>query len=312
MPAQALPSPSRTAEPWSHGDAHVNGVRLHYAAAGPADGPPVVLLHGFHDFWYTWRHQLPALAAAGFRAVAPDQRGYNLSDKPPRVRDYNFEHLAADVAELMRQVGGGRPVRLVGHDWGGGVAWLVAMWHPDVVERLVILNAPHPAAYNREIRRGFSQLARSWYMLAFQLPWLPEAILSAADCELLKHVFRTEPTRRGAFSEADLARYEAAWKQPGAMRCPINWYRAAVRRGPKWMADHVRPVECPTLVMWGDRDPHLLPALADGLEPWVPRVRVERLPAASHWVQHDEPERVGRLMVEFLRGGTGGAVSAGG
>ena len=304
MPAAASPATRRLSspppDPWAHAEAHVKGVRLHYVATGPADGPAVVLLHGFPDFWYTWRHQLPALAAAGFRAVAPDQRGYNLSDKPPRVRDYAIETLAADVAALARQLAGGRPVHLVGHDWGGGVAWLVAMWHPDVVDRLVILNAPHPAAYDREIRRGWSQPLRSWYILAFQVPWLPEAVLAADDCEVLKRVLRTEPARPGAFTPADLARYEAAWEQPGALRSGVHWYRAAVRRGPTWVADRVRPVECPTLVIWGDRDAYLVPALADGLEPWVPRVRVERLPEASHWVQHDEPERVNGLVVAFL------------
>src|SRR4051794_731441 len=168
--ADAVPVPSNP-PPWTHRHAEVNGVRLHYVEAGQRGRPAVVLLHGFPEFWYSWRNQIPALAAAGFHVIAPDMRGYNTSGKPPRVRDYRVETLVDDVVSLARQVGG--RVHLVGHDWGGVVAWLTAMWRPDVVDRLAVLNVPHPVPYLREVRRGFVQLLRSWYVFFFQLPWLP-------------------------------------------------------------------------------------------------------------------------------------------
>jgi epoxide hydrolase 4 len=284
---------------WQHGFATPAGVRLHFVAAGPRDGRPVLLLHGFPEFWYGWRHQLPALAAAGFRAVAPDGRGYNLSGKPPCVADYAIDRLVADVVGLARTFGG--RVSLVGHDWGGVVAWFVAMWHPDLIDRLVILNAPHPAAYLRELRRSIDQPLRSWYTALFQLPWLPEALALADDCAILRHTLRRDPARPGAFSDADVAEYVRAWTRPRAMTCAINYYRATFRSASSVRKQFVR-IACPTLLVWGVRDRYLAPALADGLETWVPRLCVERLPQASHWVQHDELQTVNRLIVEFLTG----------
>jgi pimeloyl-ACP methyl ester carboxylesterase len=285
----------------SHRTAVVNGVRLHYVEAGDAHGgAPVVLLHGFPGFWYCWRNQVPALAAAGRRVVAPDMRGYNTSDKPPRVRDYRVEELAADVAGLARHVSPGRAVSLVGHDWGGVVAWYVAMRHPEVVGRLVVINAPHPAAYLRELRRiGSGQLLRSWYTLFFQLPWLPEAMLAQGDFAMLRRMLRTEPVRPDAFTPEDIGQYVRAWSQPGALRAGINYYRAALRHGLRRAARDVRRIDMPTLLIWGERDRYLAGALTRGLEQWVPNLRVERLPRASHWVLQDEPKAVNDLLVDF-------------
>ena len=283
---------------WQHGFATPAGVRLHFVTAGPPNGPPVLLLHGFPEFGYGWRHQLPALAAAGFRAIAPDGRGYNLSGKPPRVADYAIDRLVADVVGLARLFGG--RVSLVGHDWGGVVAWCAAMWRPDVIERLVILNAPHPAAYLRELRHSIDQPLRSWYTAFFQLPWLPEAFALAHDCAILRRTLRRDPARPGAFSDEDVAEYVRAWTRPRAMSCAINYYRAAFRSASSVRKQFVR-IECPTLLVWGVRDRYLAPALAEGLDAWVPHLRVERLPRASHWVQHDEPEAVNRLLLEFLK-----------
>ena len=269
---------------------------------GPSRPPTardVVLLHGFPEFSYSWRHQMPALASAGFRALAPDLRGYGRSPKPPRVADYRIEHLAADVLDLIRRECGGR-AHVVGHDWGGVVAWWLAMHHPHAVDKLVILNAPHPAAYFREFRRP-AQALRSWYVGYFQLPWLPEFFIRLNDFAALRRLFRTDPARPGAFSEADIDRYVDAFSRPRALTGPINYYRAAVREGPASLARRVRTVEAPTLLIWGERDRYLVPELAAGLEHWVPRVRVERLPGASHWVQHDAPERVNELLIDFLR-----------
>ena len=259
---------------------------------------PVVLLHGFPEFWYAWRQQLPALARAGFRAVAPDLRGYGRSPKPPRVRDYRIELLAADVADLIRRHCGGR-AHVVGHDWGGVIGWWLAMHHPDVVDRLVVLNAPHLAAYFRELRRP-AQLLRSWYVGFFQLPWLPEWSIRVDGYATLRRLFRDDPARRGAFTEPDIERYVEAFADRRALTGAINYYRAAVRAGPWAMAGRVRPIAAPTLLIWGERDRYLVPELASGLEAWVPNLRVERLAAASHWVQHDEPDRVNQLLVDFL------------
>ena len=186
-------------------------------------------LHGFPEFWYSWRHQLPALAAAGFRAVAPDLRGYNLSDKPPGVAGYRMEHLVADVAGLVR--GTGRPrAAVVGHDWGGAIAWTFAMRHPELVERLVVLNAPHPAAFLRELRTP-AQLLRSWYVFFFQLPGLPEWYVRRRDFALLERALRRGAVRPGAFSDEDVRLCKEALARPGALTAAINYYRAVFRGG---------------------------------------------------------------------------------
>jgi pimeloyl-ACP methyl ester carboxylesterase len=275
-------------------------VRLFFLEQGRSGAPPVVLLHGFPEFSHSWRYQLPVLAAAGMRAVAPDLGGYGRSPKPPRVRDYRIDLLASDVLDLIRRACGGR-ASVVGHDWGGLVAWWLAMHHPEVVDRLVILNAPHPAAYVRELRRTPAQRLRSWYVLFFQLPWLPEASIRAFDFANLRRLFRTDPARPGAFTDEDIRHYVAAFSDRRSLTAAVNYYRAAVRAGLSSMARDVRPVRAPTLVVWGERDRYLVPQLTGGLQQWVPGVRVERLPGASHWVQHDEPARVNELLIEFLR-----------
>jgi pimeloyl-ACP methyl ester carboxylesterase len=283
------------ADPWTHHVADVGEIRLHYVEAG--EGPLVVLLHGFPEFWYEWRHQIPALAAAGFRVVAPDMRGYNLSDKPEGVERYRVELLVEDVAGLVRHLGAER-VHVVGHDWGGIVAWYFAMLRPELLDRLVVLNAPHPAAFAREIVKP-DQMLRSAYAGFFQLPAVPELALRAGDFALLERVLRTEPARPGAFTDADVERYKEAFAQPGALTASLNYYRAFARRD----KPAVRAIAAPTLLVWGEKDPHLVVRLTEGLEEWVPGIRVERIPEASHWVAVDEPERVNRLLAGFLRGG---------
>jgi pimeloyl-ACP methyl ester carboxylesterase len=283
------------ADPWTHHVADVGGIRLHYVEAG--EGPLVVLLHGFPEFWYEWRHQIPALAAAGFRVVAPDMRGYNLSDKPEGVERYRVELLVEDVAGLVRHLGAER-AHVVGHDWGGVVAWYFAMLRPALLDRLVVLNAPHPAAFAREIVKP-DQMLRSAYAGFFQLPAVPELALRAGDFALLERVLRTEPARPGAFTDADVERYKEAFAQPGALTASLNYYRAFARQD----RPEVRAIAAPTLLVWGEKDPHLVVRLTEGLEEWVPGIRVERIPEASHWVAADEPERVNRLLAGFLRGG---------
>ena len=279
----------------THREAVVNGVRLHYVEAG--DGPPVLLLHGFPQFWYCWRHQIPALASAGFRALAPDLRGYNLSEKPPAVSDYRIEKLVDDVAGLIRHAGLDRAI-IIGHDWGGAVAWAVAMRCPELVKRLVVINAPHPAAFTRELRTAV-QLRRSWYIFFFQLPWLPESLVRRGNFAGLEQTFRHDPVRPGTFTEEDIRLYKEALARPGALTAMLNWYRALGRRGLR--SKDVRPVTAPTLLVWGERDRYLGPRLSEGIEQWVPNLRVERLPDASHWVPEEWPQRVNRLLIEFLQ-----------
>jgi pimeloyl-ACP methyl ester carboxylesterase len=279
----------------THREAVVNGVRLHYVEAG--DGPPVLLLHGFPQFWYCWRHQIPALAAAGFRALAPDLRGYNLSERPPAVGDYRIEKLVDDVAGLIRHAGRERAI-IIGHDWGGAVAWAVAMRCPELVKRLVVINAPHPAAFTRELRTAV-QLRRSWYIFFFQLPWLPESLVRRGNFAGLEQTFRHDPVRPGTFTEEDIRLYKEALARPGALTAMLNWYRALGRRGLR--SKDVRPVTAPTLLVWGERDRYLGPRLSEGIEQWVPNLRVERLPDASHWVPEEWPQRVNRLLIEFLQ-----------
>jgi pimeloyl-ACP methyl ester carboxylesterase len=284
-------------ETWTHREAVVNGVRLHYVEQGT--GPLVVLLHGFPEFWYSWRHQIPALAAAGFRVIAPDQRGYNISEKPPGVRSYRIEQLAADVAALIAHEGESKAT-VVGHDWGGAVAWSVPMLHPEAVEKLIVLNSPHPEAMIREFRR-VRQLLRSWYMFFFQLPWLPEAMLRLGNYRVLERTMRSDPVRAAAFSDEDIAAYKEAMSQPGALTAGINYYRALFRRNPLETRRLVRTIEAPTLLIWGERDPYLGVSLTEDMEQWVPNIRVERIADASHWVQVDAWERVNELMIGFLR-----------
>jgi len=270
-------------------DVQAGDVRLNCMAMGPRDGPLVLFLHGFPEHAGTWRRQLPALAQAGFRAVAPDMRGYGASEKPRRVRDYRMELLAADVANLVTALGRER-ADVVGHDWGAAVAWGAAMWHPARVRRLAILNVPHPARMLRGLRT-LRQLRKSWYIFFFQLPALPEKFVSDKSLEVL---FRYTTARRGEYSESDIAEVKDAlrWRTG-----PINYYRAAVRhRAARWQR-----IDAPTLVIWGERDRWLGRELAEPDAKWVPDCRVERLPQATHWVHADEPERVNELLLQFLR-----------
>jgi pimeloyl-ACP methyl ester carboxylesterase len=286
----------------THRYADLGDVRLHLVEAG--SGPLVLLLHGFPEFWYSWRFQIPALAAAGYRVLAPDMRGYNLSDKPRGLKAYAPAVLARDVARLIQACGAERAT-VIGHDWGGGVAWQFAMQHPDRLDRLVILNAAHPMRMLRALRTG-RQLARSWYFFYFQLPWLPEAGIRAARSAALRRVFRTEPVRRDAFTEEDIDRYVEAMAQPGALTASINYYRAMMRRNPRRALAQMHRVDAPVLIIWGERDRYQGRELAEPDPAWVSHARVARLPDASHWVQTDRPEQVNALLLEFLRGPAAG------
>jgi pimeloyl-ACP methyl ester carboxylesterase len=279
-----------------HGFAEVNGVRLHYAEAGI--GPLVVLLHGFPDYWYTWRHQMPMLVAAGFHVVAPDMRGYNLSDKPAGVDAYRLEVLCQDVSALIRFLGAER-AHVVGHDWGAAVAWSFAMWHPEQVDQLAILNVPHPERLVASLRT-VRQLCKSWYMFFFQLPWLPEVSCRLGNYAAMRAVFLRDPVRPDAFSPADVDQQIEAIAQPGALLAMINYYRAAMRQSPTSQRRRWRRIERPVLVLWGDQDRYLGKEWAEPSQAWVQDVAVIHFPNSSHWLQHDQPDEVGRALVAFF------------
>lgn len=276
-----------------------NQVKLHCAEMGT--GKPVILLHGFPELWYSWRAQIPALADAGYHVVAPDMRGYNLSDKPKGIAAYRMEELTADVAGLIRALGAERAV-VAGHDWGAAVAWSFAMQYPELLERLIILNVPHPFVFLKALKT-FRQLRKSWYIFYFQLPWLPEMGFRAGNYRALRNVFRHDPVRQGAFSEADIDQYVAAAAQPGALTAAINYYRAMLRMNQSAMRSGARVIEAPVLVLWGEQDRYIEPELADPDPKWVNNVRVVRYPDASHWLQADKPEEVNEQMLAFLADG---------
>jgi pimeloyl-ACP methyl ester carboxylesterase len=260
-------------------------------------GPLVVLLHGFPEFWGSWRRQLLALADAGFRAVAFDMRGFHLSDKPEGVDAYHMDRLTSDVAALIRKLGQQRAAAVVGHDWGGNVAWHFAMDYPDLFERLVLLNMPHPIAMQRGLRT-LRQLLKSWYIFFFQLPRVPERVARTGSFALMKNSWR----REGVEPE-DVERLVRALETTASLTGPINYYRSALRSVALGRAKRVKLIEQPTLVIWGEKDAYLGRELADPPVKWVPNARLETIPDASHWVQLAAPERVNQLMLDFLREG---------
>jgi epoxide hydrolase 4 len=284
----------RTGGDLREGYAEVGDQRLHYVETG--DGPLIVLLHGFPEFWYGWRQQIKPLAAAGFRVVAPDMRGYNLSSRPDGVAAYDTDRLAGDIGGLVQERGA-ESALLVGHDWGGTVAWATAMNHPEVVDRLAILNAAHPRKLLQGLRTP-GQLRKSWYFFFFQLPGVPESVVHADNWRFFRHFV---DDARPAFTPEEIDRYVEAWSQPGAATAMINYYRSSVRMSPKHAEAQLRPISAPTLVIWGQRDRYLGPELAEPDHDDVPNLdRVEVLPDASHWVHHDEPERVTQLLIDFF------------
>jgi pimeloyl-ACP methyl ester carboxylesterase len=275
----------------------VNGIELDVAAAGPADGKLAILLHGFPEFSYGWRHQIPALAAAGLRVVAPDQRGYNRSDKPAGTAAYKLDTLGDDVLGLADALGHDT-FAVVGHDWGGVVAWHLATRNPERIARTAILNAPHPATMRRYARGHPSQALKSWYVGLFQLPVIPEQALRAAGFWGLRRTLR-RTSRAGTFTGEDFRRYDEAWAQPGALTAMLNWYRALRLSASSTPATRIR---VPVRVIWGDRDAFLDSGLAEAGAALCEDAEVIHLPEASHWLHHEEPDRVNRLLAEFLVG----------
>ena len=258
----------------------VNGLELHTIVAGPLDGPLVVLLHGFPECWYTWRKQIKPLVEAGYRVVVPDQRGYNLSDKPRGIHNYRLEALSADVVELIRSFGREKAI-VVGHDWGGMVAWHLGMHHPEVVEKLIVMNAPHPATYLREIRSNPAQQRKSWYVGFFQLPIVPEELSGHDPIESARRLSGRTPSIRRRSAAFDLHVMATALAQPDALTSMLNWYRAAARD--RSALENLRPIEQPTLLIWAEDDAALGRSLTYGLEPWISNLKIHTIPHCGHW-----------------------------
>ena len=275
-----------------------NGIQLHVVQAGPSNGPLVILLHGFPEFWYGWRRQISCFAEAGYRVWVPDQRGYNTSDKPSGIAAYSLDTLACDVIGLI-DAAGQEKVFLVGHDWGAAVAWWIAIKYPDRLARMVVMNVPHGAVLQQHLRRNLTQLRRSWYIFFFQLPWLPEALLRFRNWRIAAQTMQRS-SRRGTFSDSDLDTYRQAWEQPRAITAMLNWYRAIAQRPPTPPVN-VR-ISVPTLLIWGARDTFLGRELAQPSIDMCDDGRLVFIEEATHWVQHEAPERVNALIDSFLQG----------
>ncbi|MFD1032846.1 alpha/beta fold hydrolase [Metaplanococcus flavidus] len=273
-----------------------NGVSLHTAVAGPKDGPLVVLLHGFPEFWYGWKHQIDALAEQGYRVMAPDQRGYNLSSKPQGAENYTLNDLRDDVAGLIEQSGNEKAV-IIGHDWGGAVAWQLAATKPELVEKLIVINIPHPQAMPRIMMRSPLQWVKSSYMVYFQIPKLPEAMMAAEDFSFMKQAM-AGTSRKNAFSEEDLERYGRAWAQRGALTGMLNWYRALPKGS--FSQTPKRKVEVPVRILWGVGDQSLSRKLAKESLNFCSDAELIFIGQATHWVHHEQPLIVNGLIEEFL------------
>jgi len=275
----------------------VNGTELHVVAAGDETAPLVVLLHGFPEYWYGWRAVIAPLVDAGYRVLVPDQRGYNRSEKPDGVRAYRTIVLSQDIVDLIATESCDT-AHVVGHDWGGVVAWDLACRYPEVVDRLAIVNAPHPTAYRRQLLSNLEQLRRSWYAICFQPPWIPERACRYDDYRLLERALRRTAAPE-TFTDAELARYRRAWSRDGAVTGMLNWYRAALRYPPQLPTDRV---DAPTLVVWGEDDTALVPSLAVDSAGFCATSHLELLPATSHWVAHEAPDRLCEFLIEHLEG----------
>jgi pimeloyl-ACP methyl ester carboxylesterase len=269
-----------------------NGVRLHYVAAG--SGPLAILLHGFPEFWYSWRAMLEPLARVR-RVVALDMRGYNFSDKP--AKGYDIPTLCEDVRGVVESFGE-RRADILGHDWGGVIAWSFAVREPDYTRSLTAINAPHFALAARELR-SLRQLRRSWYIAFFQLAGIAERAIAADNYGLIWRTFRSADRERAWLTDQDIQRYVAAIARPGALTAALSYYRQLVRLGPAALGV-ARVITAPTLVLWGERDPYLGVELLDGLNAWVRDLRVQRFPDAGHWLNQQRPDAVNTALLAFL------------
>jgi epoxide hydrolase 4 len=278
---------------------HINGIALHVVLAGPARGKPLLFLHGFPEFWFAWRHQIDHFVSSGYRVIIPDQRGYNLSDKPAGIASYSIDLLAKDVVGVLDSVTDSKAF-VVGHDWGAGVTWYLAARYSERISRSAILSGPHPCVFMKNLIINPTQLRKSLYSLFFQLPWLPERILRRRDWAALVRALRdTSPP--GVFSECDLEQYKKSWARKDALTAMLNWYRAAIWHPSKFALDSkTSRVKVPALVIWGRNDQFLDQALARESLLYCDDGHLEIFETATHWVQHEEPAQVNTLLSQFF------------
>ena len=274
-----------------------NGIAMNVMVAGDPNGKPVILLHGFPEFWYGWRKQIQPLVDAGFYVWIPDQRGYNLTDKPPELSDYRVDELVLDIVGLLRATGHDK-VNIVGHDWGAIVSWWLALRYPEYIEKLIIMNVPHPEIYGKFIRGlDVRQIAKSMYAVFFQLPAIPEGLYRFTQARTTMNFLKFN-AKKGSFTEDDFEHYKGAWSQKGALKAMLNWYRAYVRHAPPPPDDWT--ITPPTLMIWGKKDLFLSYRMAQPSIEWCKDGRLVLFEDATHWVQHDKADEVNKLLVEFL------------
>lgn len=287
---------------WNHAYAHVNNLRIHYVTAG--DGPLMLMLHGFPEFWYSWRHQIPVMAKH-FRVVVPDMRGFNQTEKPKGVAHYRLGAISEDLEGLITHLGETDTV-LVGHDWGAGVAWHFAAHYPQMVNRLIILDCPSPRVFIRHLRRNPVQMLRSYYIFLFQYPFIPEMVLRLHNYQIIDLIFRLTAVNKAAFNDHDIAMFKEAAAKPGALTGGINYYRAFFRLFlksfmPGGIEDIHHKVKCPTLVIWGEKDVFLGKELTYDFKDEVEeRLETIFIPKCGHWVQQEEPDLVNSHILDFL------------
>ena len=278
---------------------HINGIALHVVLAGPASGKPLIFLHGFPEFWFAWRLQIDHFVSSGYRVIIPDQRGYNLSDKPAGIANYSIDLLARDVVGILDTVADSSAF-VVGHDWGAAVTWYLAARYPERVSRAAMLSVPHPRIFIKNLIKSPAQLRKSWYLLFFQVPWLPECMLRRRDWALLVRALRnTSPP--GVFSDPDLEQYKKSWAKKGALTAMLNWYRAALLRPSQLALDpEASRVKVPALLIWGKNDQFVGQAMARESLQYCDDGHLELFETATHWVQHEEPVQVNTLLSQFF------------
>jgi epoxide hydrolase 4 len=283
---------------WQHSFVETNRIRLHCISQG--EGELVVLLHGFPEFWYSWRYQIPALSRY-FKVVVPDLRGYNDSDKPDS--GYDLDTLSADILGLIEALGY-KSARIVGHDWGGAIGWHLAQKFPRILDRLAILNAPHPQRFLQELSGNVDRLHRSWYFLLFQVPGIPEWLIQNNLKEVVKNLFREQAVRKGAFSREDTQIYQEALAKPGVLSAIANYYRHFLSPE-NWLVHWGKspePITVPTLVLWGEEDSLLSKTLTEGLDRLIAApFKLRLIPQCGHWIQQEVPQTVNRELLAFLR-----------
>ena len=278
---------------WQHAYITINGVKLHYVTQG--EGDLMLMLHGFPEFWYSWRHQIPEFAK-NYKVVALDLRGYNDSDKPADKSAYVMDEFIRDVEGVIKGLGYDKCI-LVGHDWGGAIAWNFAYAHPEMVERLIILNLPHPAKFAEGMRNP-QQLLRSSYMFFFQIPWLPEFLIQSSDYQPIETAIKGMAVNKSAITKEDLEAYKDAAAKRGAMTATLNYYRNIFQQ--RMTSQDWSVLEVPTLMIWGEKDTALGKELTYGTEAYVRDFKIKYIPDCSHWVQQEKPELVNQYMREFL------------